>query len=157
MSRESAPVNIANFPVLLPDTDPVDFERLLSIFYPRDYSQHDAQTVEDWTSILRVSSRFGMAKIRSLALDNLYMTANAVEKIALNNEFHFDDAEIEDEWVLDAYVEMVTRVEPLTLQEGEKLGMKDVIRIQAMKTALIKDLGKYLDMERVRAMIEAFL
>ncbi|KAG7091285.1 hypothetical protein E1B28_010333 [Marasmius oreades] len=150
-------VNVANFPVMLPDTDPVDFERLLSIFYPKDYSQHDAQTVEDWTSILRVSSRFGMTKIRSLALDNLYMTANAVDKIALNNEFHFDDVEIEDEWVFDAYAELVTRAEPLTLQEGEKIGMRDVIRIQAMKAALMKDLRRYLDADRVRAMVEAYL
>ncbi|KAL0574909.1 hypothetical protein V5O48_007053 [Marasmius crinis-equi] len=157
MGRGTGMVNIANYPVVLHDTDPRDFERLLSIFYPTDYSQHDAQTVEDWTSVLRVSTRFGMTKIRSLALDNLYMTANAVEKIALNNEFKFDDAEIESEWILDGYVELVTRVEPLTFEEGEMIGMRDVIRIHAMKGKLLKDLRKYVDVERVREMVEAHL
>ncbi|KAK1217006.1 hypothetical protein PQX77_020356 [Marasmius sp. AFHP31] len=157
MGRGMGMVNVANFPVVLYDTNPADFEKLLSIFYPADYSQHDAQSVEDWTSILRVSTRFGMSKIRSLALDNVYMMATAVEKIALNNEFKFDDVEIETEWLLDAYVELVTRPESLTFEEGEKIGMRDVIRIQTMKTTLMKEMRRFLDLERVRAMVHTHL
>ena len=48
---------------------------------------------------------------------------SAVDKIVLANDYKIKD------WLLDAYDEVCARREPLTIEEGQRLGMDTVIKI----------------------------
>ncbi|KAK7052833.1 hypothetical protein VNI00_004152 [Paramarasmius palmivorus] len=145
-SRYSGPC----YTVTLSGVEPRDFEQLLTIFYPSDYSQEDTKTVEDWASVLRVANHFVMRKISKLAKTKLCAMASPVDRIALAKEFEDD---FNDEWVTEAFLELVTRSEALTSEEGHKIGLENVIRLGTIKQALTNNLKEYLDMGKVKKLV----
>ena len=61
--------------------------------------------------------------MRNLAVDKLSRITLPIDRIALGKRFDLGH------WLTPAYFELCTRTDPLNLDEGEKLGMRDVIRI----------------------------
>lgn len=123
----------------------VDFERLLLIFYPSsvfcsflsyigsDFIQSrslaadgpELFTVEEWTSILVLSDKWNFAELKTQATYQLSSIMSTIEKIALSKKYNVGNPY----WLLAAYRELCTRRYPLSLVEGEKLGLETVIKV----------------------------
>lgn len=131
-------------PIHLPG-DCTDFERLLSIFYPtcvvfvtlypciltggdRSFLDYDAKTVEEWGSILRLAIQYEFSSIRNLAAAKIFPIATAVDKIVYGRLHSGLEG-----WLRDAYVELCTREQALSKEEGRKLGVDDVVSIAEIR------------------------
>ncbi|KDQ59103.1 hypothetical protein JAAARDRAFT_175825 [Jaapia argillacea MUCL 33604] len=125
LESSSMPFSSALSPIILEDVTVVDFERFLSAVYPSELDKTDASTVEEWTSILHLSTQFSFASIRRLAIRSIFPIASPIDKIVLANKYEIEGPE----WKRDAYVDVCQRQEALTLEEGERLGMAEVVKI----------------------------
>ncbi|KAH9962483.1 hypothetical protein BJV74DRAFT_787129 [Russula compacta] len=55
----------------LHDVKPVDFDAFLSLLYPLNFNTREERSFEEWSSILDLSTRWGFASIRDLAIRSL--------------------------------------------------------------------------------------
>ncbi len=143
-------------PIILEGIEAKDFDRLLSILYPkcvnvsfkivcpsliprRNFRTCEIETKEEWISVLSLATRWDFTSIRELALSRLHsnsFTASAqlnlspADRIVLGLRFDVS------EWLLPAYSELCMRTEALTLEEGEILGMQNVINIAQARQAI---------------------
>lgn len=92
-----------------------------------DFRRPTEKTTAQWTSILHLAAKWGFESIQLLAIDNLTATAIPVDKIVLGRRYGILD------WLPGAYKAVCTRADPLTVEEGMKLGVEDVIRISAAR------------------------
>ncbi|KAF7981015.1 hypothetical protein HWV62_35857 [Athelia sp. TMB] len=103
------------------------FEQFLSILYPADFNVYTAITVEDWTAILTLADMWAFTTIRALAIKQITPIASAVDKIVLGRRFNMH------EWMCDGYVAVCSRDSVLTMEEGRRLGVEDVVRIVGIR------------------------
>jgi hypothetical protein len=99
-------------------------------FVHSNFDVHGITTCEEWRSVLHIASEWGFASIRRLAIRELVPLTSPIDKIAIGLRYDIYD------WLLDAYVAVCTRTNSLTEDEGEKLGVKDVIHISSIRDAL---------------------
>ncbi|KAK2462517.1 hypothetical protein APHAL10511_005487 [Amanita phalloides] len=139
----------------LPHITTVDFDRLLSVLYPRLtrinnahhadpnpdpdldlddnnnnnslFAQHDLTSTEEWTSVLSLSYKLVLDKAYNIAVRHIAQTASAVDKAVLGKQFGIKS------WVATSYRELCERRKPLTVEEGSRLGLDVVIRIYQFK------------------------
>ncbi|KAF7970474.1 hypothetical protein HWV62_23889 [Athelia sp. TMB] len=119
----------ANNPLVLPDVSCSDFDEFLAILYPENFRRPTEKTTPQWTSILHLAAKWEFESIKLLAIDNLTANAVPVDKIVLGRRYGII------EWLPEAYQAVCTREDSLTLQEGMKLGVQDVIKISAARQA----------------------
>jgi hypothetical protein len=86
-------------------------------------------TLQEWTSILHLASKWGFASIRSLAIHSILPLASPVDKIALARTYGFGD------WLLDAFVALCKRPEPLSDDEAERMIKSDIAKIARAREA----------------------
>lgn len=89
--------------------------------------QYKAQSVAEWISILQVSYRWkfdAVFNLASIQLNDLEM--DPVEKIILWKKYNLGTEELRD-----SYFALITRSDPLTLEESGQLGMEMVHKLYA--------------------------
>ncbi|KZP11397.1 hypothetical protein FIBSPDRAFT_987902, partial [Athelia psychrophila] len=140
-------------PIVLSDVNCGDFDEFLAILYPFDFRRPTDKATAQWTSILHLAAKWGFESIQLLAIDNLATSAIPVDKIVLGRRYSILD------WLPAAYEAVCTRADPLTVEEGMKLGMEDAIRISAARQVygcakaryetkhLLEDLGDIFGLE----------
>ncbi|KZP08365.1 hypothetical protein FIBSPDRAFT_939052 [Athelia psychrophila] len=114
-------------PVVLPDVSCRDFDEFLAILYPTDFRRPTEKTTAQWTSVLHLAEKWGFESIQLLAIDKLTATAIPVDKIVLGRRYGIS------EWLPGAFEAVCARADPLTIEEGMKLGVEDIIRISAAR------------------------
>ncbi|KZP28772.1 hypothetical protein FIBSPDRAFT_779706 [Athelia psychrophila] len=114
-------------PIVLPDVRCSDFDEFLAILYPTDFRHPTEKNTTQWTSVLHLAAKWGFESIQLLAIDKLTATALAVDKIVLGRRYGISD------WLPRAYKAICTRADPLTVEEGMKLGVEDIIRISTAR------------------------
>lgn len=92
-----------------------------------DFRQPTKKTADQWSSILYLAEKWGFKSITLLAIDNLMVHATPIDKIVLGRRHGLTD------WLPAAYEAVCTRVDPLTVEEGMKLGVEDTVRIAAAR------------------------
>ncbi|KAI0067633.1 hypothetical protein BV25DRAFT_842370 [Artomyces pyxidatus] len=113
-----------NNPFTLDDALSVDFARFLWVFYNPKYSLYNAD-VEEWTSILKLSHQWQFAEVKALALRELeQLEVGPIEKIITYHAY-----EIDRNLLIAAYTALTTRDEPITLEEGRKLGLETSLQL----------------------------
>ncbi|KAI0279105.1 hypothetical protein BGY98DRAFT_970511 [Russula aff. rugulosa BPL654] len=111
-------------PFFLEDTLHVDFERFLWVFYNPKYSLYDA-TVEEWTSILKLAHNWDFTGVKELALRELeQLVIPPLQKIVIYHSYGIDRR-----LLLAAYTAFAVRDEPITLEEGQELGLETAIQL----------------------------
>lgn len=127
------------------DVASLDFERLLWVFYNpcvspsvrywtfhwlwlstqhRNFGQYEA-TVDEWSSILRLAHLWKFQDIKELAIRYLdKMTIEPVHQAALAQT-----CDVELNWKLNSYNAIGIREEPLTEEEGLRLGLTTTTRL----------------------------
>ncbi|KZP25614.1 hypothetical protein FIBSPDRAFT_855546 [Athelia psychrophila] len=140
-------------PITLFDVNCSDFDEFLAILYPTNFRRPAEKITAQWTSILHLAAKWGFESIQLLAIDNLTASAIPVDKIVLGRRYGILD------WLPGAYEAVCTRADPLTVEEGVKLGVEDVVRISAARQVygcakaryetkhLLEDLGDIFGLE----------
>ncbi|KAI0726910.1 hypothetical protein C8Q72DRAFT_887192 [Fomitopsis betulina] len=114
-------------PIILEGVTCRDFERLLSLFYPENIRVGDLSTTEEWTSVLALATKWDFAEYRQLAIARLAQLASPVDRILLGRRYDVP------EWLTAAYLELCTRDDVLSYDEGMLLGMHDVILLSDIR------------------------
>ncbi|KAF7979220.1 hypothetical protein HWV62_43172 [Athelia sp. TMB] len=127
-SLEGTPATDTDTPLVLADITCSDFDEFLSILYPTDFHRPADKTTQQWASILHLADKWGFESIRLLAVDQLD-AAPPVDKIVLGRRYGIAA------WLPGAYEAVCTRDAPLTVEEGIRLGVEDVVRIAAARQA----------------------
>ncbi|KIJ25466.1 hypothetical protein M422DRAFT_38676, partial [Sphaerobolus stellatus SS14] len=114
-------------PVFLEGVKALDFTRLLCLLYPkslrmREKIDHNWRE-EEWTSILRLSSKWSMPNVRKLAIKTLAVHASSASKVFLGKEFSITP------WIRQGYVELCLQATPLSEKEGERFSWQEIIKI----------------------------
>ncbi|KZP20423.1 hypothetical protein FIBSPDRAFT_861648, partial [Athelia psychrophila] len=117
----------ASHPCVMSDVSCADFDEFLAILYPTDFRQPTKKTTAQWTSILHLAAKWGFENIKLLAVDSLTANAIPIDKIVLGRRYGIT------EWLAGAYEAVCTRANPLTVEEGMKLGVEDAVRISAAR------------------------
>lgn len=132
-------------PIFLQDVEKSQFDAFLNVLYrtcvllPSIWSQclqyiHEASIFSSytsnpimaapaWASVLHLASEWNFPSIRELAIQSFTPSASDVDKVVLGHRYRFE------EWLLPGYTGLVERKEPLTLAEGTRLGIEDVVSI----------------------------
>ncbi|KAK7436502.1 hypothetical protein VKT23_019056, partial [Stygiomarasmius scandens] len=119
--------------------EPREFDLLLSIFYPSDFTRHEPQTVAEWTCVLKLASELQMKHIRVLAVNQLSSITSAAERIELANKYGIKD------WLVPAFMELCARTEELTLEEGKKMGIEAVIGVAQLRSQLLANVKSLVE------------
>jgi hypothetical protein len=80
-------------------------------------------TKEEWSSVLSLSEKWGFRSLCTRAIKMLEPLTSALEKVVLGNQYRIVN------WLPNAYLDLCERTEPLSDEEGEQLGLYDVLRI----------------------------
>ncbi|KAM6502669.1 hypothetical protein JOM56_002646 [Amanita muscaria] len=79
-------------PYTLKDVKQIDFDRLLACLYPDTLLVAEAKTSEEWTSILKLASKWGFESLRSRAIRKLKRTLNTpVDMVAFGRQYDIPD------------------------------------------------------------------
>ena len=87
----------------------------------------DLSTLEDWTSVLHLATKYCFDGYRELAVARLSQLGTAVDHIVLARQYDIP------EWLEEASFHLCRREEALSLEEGTRLGMKDVIVLAELR------------------------
>ncbi|TFY71233.1 hypothetical protein EVG20_g1772 [Dentipellis fragilis] len=118
----------ASGPIALDDVECSEFDALLSILYPADFQECEVKTVEAWTSVLRLSTKWSFASIRKLAIDRLEPIASAIDKVVLGRTYTIDAwlrPRIFDDVILVVTVREGMRARRQGVSRGEVEGLVD--------------------------------
>ncbi|KAI0062467.1 hypothetical protein BV25DRAFT_633247 [Artomyces pyxidatus] len=115
-------------PITLKDVRSYEFDAFLSILYPLSYLTCELSTVDEWTAVLRLATDWGYTSIRDLAVARLAPIASAVDRVIFAHTYPFLAA-----WAVPGYAELCSRAAPLTVAEGRRLGVDDVLLVCTMR------------------------
>lgn len=90
-------------------------------------------TLNEWSAILSISSRYDMDRIRQRAIRqiNSYRPCmDPVDKIVLAQKHDIGD------WLHSAYASLCQRVNPLEEWEAEKLGLRTTVKLARAREAV---------------------
>ncbi|PFH52219.1 hypothetical protein AMATHDRAFT_84731 [Amanita thiersii Skay4041] len=110
-------------PTLLKDVKRADFDRLLAYLYPDDLTVEGARSTEDWSSILSLATKWGFESLRKRAINKLKNIASPVDKVIIGRENNVQELQ------RPAYIALCESTVPLSIEEGNQLGLEDVIKI----------------------------
>ncbi|KAH9947107.1 hypothetical protein B0H21DRAFT_363719 [Amylocystis lapponica] len=113
----------------------IDFERFSAFSTPtvaphRKIGTDDLSTVDDWASVLAIATRFAFDDCRAHAISRLAQLGNPVDLILIGRKYDVR------EWLGPSYKTLCIRNEPLTMLEGTRLGMRDVILISEIRQGI---------------------
>ncbi|KAJ3711544.1 hypothetical protein C8R42DRAFT_728565 [Lentinula raphanica] len=129
--------------------EPSELEWLLRIFYPKTYGTLEIRNIEGWTSVLKVSSALGMDDIRNLAVTQILQLASPADVVVLARTSSFVDHRM----LVLAVKELCLRREPLTEEEGRKLGTEFLVKLHRIQHELQHNTAQYLDSDKVDRML----
>ena len=95
----------------------------------------ETRPVDQWVSLLSISTRFQLDRIRRRAISEIegqQSQIHAVDRVVLAVQYSVDP------WLTPAYCDLCERAEPLTDQEAEKLGVVTTARLARARELLRK-------------------
>jgi len=92
-----------------------------------EFGLYIATTVDEWAAILDLAAKWNFKSIKALAIRELAPIASPIDMVVLGRRHQIN------EWLGGAYLSICARLDPLTYQEGMRLGMEDVIKISAIR------------------------
>ncbi|KAI6140400.1 hypothetical protein BKA82DRAFT_4178869 [Pisolithus tinctorius] len=117
-------------PIQLHGTSKDDFEQLLKALLHRKYgSQPDLpQNIEQWTSVLKLSTAWSFEKLRQASIDALIESGiGAVDRVVLSQQYDIKG------WLLPALNELAKRPEPITLEEANQMGVDIALKLASVR------------------------
>ncbi|KAH9006203.1 hypothetical protein EDB86DRAFT_696041 [Lactarius hatsudake] len=97
----------------------------LSVIYPDDFEGH-ALSYEEWKSVLHLSTRWGFASLRRLALGSIE-PPTPFDQLLLARAYSVDH------WLLPALSALCERTVPLSLSEVRQMSIEDVVLVTTVR------------------------
>ncbi|KAI0251742.1 hypothetical protein BJV78DRAFT_1125694 [Lactifluus subvellereus] len=111
-------------PLVLDDATSDAFACFLWVFYNPRYSVYNAGA-DQWSSILDLAQRWGFGDVEQLCVRELErLDLCPVDRIHIYQRFNLDHT-----LLLDCYESLITRDEPIGVEEGAKLGLRTTLQI----------------------------
>ncbi|KAL5529477.1 hypothetical protein ACEPAG_5462 [Sanghuangporus baumii] len=115
-------------PLILPGISAKDFRVFLKVLFDPAHAPQNDLSIDEWTSLLRPSHMWCCDRLLALAISKLdTQITDPFSKIALAREYGIKD------WILSLYFKFVTRTEPLTLEETNKLGVECAVKLNEVR------------------------
>ncbi|KAI6143894.1 hypothetical protein BKA82DRAFT_948055 [Pisolithus tinctorius] len=117
-------------PIQLHGTSKDDFEQLLKALLHRKYSSQPnlPQNIEQWTSVLKLSTAWSFEKLRQASIDALIESGiGAVDRVVLSQQYDIKS------WLLPALNELAKRPEPITLEEANQMGIDIALKLASVR------------------------
>ncbi|KIY65850.1 hypothetical protein CYLTODRAFT_491994 [Cylindrobasidium torrendii FP15055 ss-10] len=126
-------------PFCLPGITAKEFDCLLRIIYPmKPEGDSPTYSISDWRAVLKLSTMWGMSSTRQSAIQNLgrLATSDPVDAIVLAKTYDVP------EWLRSGYIELVKRVQPISVDEAQLIGAQSAIQLfHIREAALVKQAG----------------
>ncbi|EIW80456.1 hypothetical protein CONPUDRAFT_56949, partial [Coniophora puteana RWD-64-598 SS2] len=123
-------------PIFLRDIVSQDFKSLLKVLLSRlvnESGDNLPSSIEEWTSVLKLSHLWGMEDISSLAVEKMSAFAiDPVDKAALAVQYDVKA------WLTPALNNIARREKPLTKEDVDKLGLDFVLKIAEVRESLTR-------------------
>ncbi|KAG2006793.1 hypothetical protein CC2G_014539 [Coprinopsis cinerea AmutBmut pab1-1] len=103
-----------------------DFKSFLKALVPKSpfIESKPTLTKSEWISVLKLSTRWYFNDLRKVAIDELSeVEMDPIQRVCLAKAYHVYD------WLLEGYEELVEREDPITEEEGEKIGMGVALKL----------------------------
>jgi len=120
-------------PIEIPGVTNQEMESFLGFVYFGMHDEH-ISTLESWVSLLSFSTRFICDKIRARSireLEAIQSRVDPIERIVLAVQHNIP------QWLSGAYQELCQRHDPLSVEEGERLGLPTVIKLMKAREILL--------------------
>lgn len=106
----------------------------------RQYGVLPEYSKEEWLSVLHVAHNWGFRTLHQLAAAKLLPIISTVDQIVYGQEYGLNH------WLIEAYVDLCTRPDWLSLEEGDKLSRSDIVRIGIVRERLKVDVDNSRDL-----------
>ncbi|KAI0000981.1 hypothetical protein BJV77DRAFT_938604 [Russula vinacea] len=120
--RDHKPLNTI---ISLGDVERKDFETFLSVIYPENFDEHDL-SYEQWKSVLNLSTRWGFASLRKLALRSI-IPPTAFDQLLLARTYNVDH------WALPALSALCKRKGPIKVKEARQMRIEDIVVVATVR------------------------
>ncbi|KAH9976134.1 hypothetical protein BGW80DRAFT_1118824, partial [Lactifluus volemus] len=114
--------------ISLGDIERKDFEAFLSVIYPENFEKHDL-SYKEWVSVLQLSTRWGFASLRKLALASI-KPPTPHDQLLLARNYSIDH------WILPALSALCERTAPLSLDEAREMKIEDVVVVATVRESI---------------------
>jgi len=117
-----------------------DFRQLLRVMYPSGIDKKEFLTLEQWISVLTLSTQWDMTTIRAEAIANVgaAITSDSDDLYSLHKLLNLGQAHHIDEWVSTAIVFFVQRKEPMGPSDAETIGVENAFKIASLRECCIQ-------------------
>jgi len=125
-------------PIVIPEVSCAEFESFLGFIYFGMHDDHEF-SLENWISLLSFATRFICDQIRGRAIREIekgHSKPDPVERVVLAVKHNIP------QWLVSAYQELCQRQNPLTEEEGEKLGLPTVIKLMKAREMLMAPIDR---------------
>ncbi|PPQ85829.1 hypothetical protein CVT25_003460 [Psilocybe cyanescens] len=116
-------------PIVLEGVKSEDFKQLLRVIYSRKQLEYDALTLEQWGSVLELSSKWDMQAIRKTTIRNMtpMLDNNAHKLIVWGTRFGLTT------WLSEGITALVNGLDPMTEADVAKIGLTMTMKISAIR------------------------
>ncbi|KAI5993147.1 hypothetical protein F5J12DRAFT_858835 [Pisolithus orientalis] len=122
-------------PIRLFGVSKEEFEELLKVLFNRRHGRPPClpDTIEQWTSVLKLSTAWGFQEIRAAAIDALMvLDVSAIDKLVLGRKYDIESRE----WLLPALNELAQRAEPIGFEEANQMGFETALKLASVRERL---------------------
>ncbi|KAL5511387.1 hypothetical protein ACEPAH_4603 [Sanghuangporus vaninii] len=115
-------------PLILPGISANDFRAFLKVLFDPAHAPQNDLNIDEWTSLLRLSHMWCCDRLLALAISKLdTQITDPFSKITLARTYSIKD------WIVSLYFKFVTRTEPLTSDETNKLGVECAVKLNEVR------------------------
>ncbi|KAL5529507.1 hypothetical protein ACEPAG_5492 [Sanghuangporus baumii] len=109
-----------------------NFRTFLRVLFDSAHGSRSELKQDEWICILRLSHMWSCDRLFALAIRKLrVLRIDPIRKIMLARTYNITD--YESDWLPTAYFSLVTRADPLTLEEAEELGMETTMKLTEIR------------------------
>ncbi|KAK0241205.1 hypothetical protein EDD85DRAFT_392660 [Armillaria nabsnona] len=122
-------------PIKLLGISKIDFERLLEVLHPIDAQKQPHLSTDAWLSVIRLSSLWRLADTRNIAisrLTTLLWKIDPVDRVMLGRKYSVA------QWLSSGFIDLVHRVEMVSEEEAEKIGLETALQIQRVRETFLR-------------------
>ncbi|OCB88008.1 hypothetical protein A7U60_g4793 [Sanghuangporus baumii] len=127
-SDGSSDGNTDEKPLALSGITVESFRAFLRVLFDPAYGLQSELQQDEWISVLQLSHMWSCDRLFALAISKLsVLEVDPILKIMLAKTYNIEA------WLPPAYFSLVTRAEPLTLEDAEKLGMETTMKLTEVR------------------------
>ena len=98
--------------------------------YDVDKSLESSLSLDQWVSVLKLSTMWEFHTLRTAAIDHLTILSGSidpVEKLVLATQFEIKG------WMLPTLLKLAQRAEPISMEEGRRMGFETALKLSAVR------------------------